>query len=147
MVDNKMVAFCCPGLGNWFEAAQAGPGAMLAAAAELAAEWISGGLWWCPRAMEAPAAQDSGRGQRSQAYMAQFPGVGELDTRLKDGSEYFTSFAEFKDVRSTGFGSKEAGPLDTCGASREGGVQGGIRWQRTGRLVSRLEVGRIRGGG
>ena len=48
MVDNKMVAFCCPGLalGNWFEAAQAGPGAALVAATEQAAVWFPRGLWW-----------------------------------------------------------------------------------------------------
>ena len=68
--------------------------------------------------------EDSGRGQRSHTFLAQFQGIGELDTRLKDGIELFTSFAEFKNVRSTGFGSQEAGPLDTSGASREGGVQG-----------------------
>ena len=74
--------------------------------------------------MQAPAAEDSGRGQRSHTFLAQFQGIGELDTRLKDGLKLFTSFAEFKNVRSTGFLSQEAGPLDTSGASREGGVQG-----------------------
>ena len=74
--------------------------------------------------MQAPAAEDSGRGQCSHTFLAQFQGNGELDTRLKDGLKPFTSFAEFKHVRSTGFLSQEAGALDTSGASREGGVQG-----------------------
>ena len=74
--------------------------------------------------MQAPAAENSGRGQRSHTFLAQFQGIGELDTRLKDGLKLFTSFAEFKNARSTGFSSQEAGPLDTSGASHEGGVQG-----------------------
>ena len=74
--------------------------------------------------MQAPAVEHSGRGQRSHTFLAQFQGIGELDTRLKDGLKLFTSFAEFKHVRSTGFLSQEAGALDTSGASHEGGVQG-----------------------
>ena len=74
--------------------------------------------------MQSPAVEYSGRGQRSHTFLAQFQGIGELDTRLKDGLKLFTSFAEFKHVRSTGFLSQEAGPLDTSGASHEGGVQG-----------------------
>ena len=74
--------------------------------------------------MQAPAVEHSGRGQRSHTFLAQFQGIGELDTRLKDGLKLFTSFAEFKHVRSTGFLSQEAGALDTSGASQEGGVQG-----------------------
>ena len=83
--------------------------------------WVPGGLWW---SMQAPAVENSGRGQRSHTFLAQFQGIGELDTRLKDGLKLFTSFAEFKNVRSTGFLSQEAGPLDTSGASLQSGVQG-----------------------
>ena len=69
--------------------------------------WVPGGLWW---SMQAPAVENSGRGQRSHTFLAQFQGIGEL--------------AEFKNVRSTGFLSQEAGPLDTSGASLQSGVQG-----------------------
>ena len=53
MVDDKMVAFWCPGLAlgnwnrnwNWFDPAQARPGAALVAATEQAAVSVPGGLW------------------------------------------------------------------------------------------------------
>ena len=43
----KMVAWWCPSLAlvNWFGAAQAGPGAMVSAATELAAVRVPGGSW------------------------------------------------------------------------------------------------------